>query len=83
MLLFNSYSRQNSKDSTLDDVESVYEYAKRKKELIVNSSSPQVTKQNLPPKRSATRTGVNYSKMAELLVGDNDGSDEIVEGIQQ
>ena len=66
------YSRQASRDSTLEDGESVFEYARRKQKHSAESHKDQTQKHYIEPKKSVNKTGVNYSKMAELFVEDED-----------
>ena len=70
---FSRYSRQASRDSTSKDEESVLDYARRKQRQSVKSPTNNTEKRCLAPQKSLTRTGVNYSKMAELLVDEKDG----------
>ena len=49
------------------------DYARRKQRQSGQSPKPNNEKRYLAPQKSLTRTGVNYSKMAELLVEENDG----------
>jgi hypothetical protein len=72
---FCRYSRQASRDSTSKDEESLLDYAKRKQRQSFQSQKTITEKRYLAPQKSLTRTGVNYSKMAELLVDENDGRD--------
>ena len=69
-----SYSRQASRDSTLNEGESVIDYAKRKQYQSIDPSKGPNQKRQIAPNRSITRTSVNYLKMTELLDDENDSS---------
>jgi len=66
-----SYSRQTSRDSTLEDDESVSAYAKRKQIQAICQSEKKSQKQCIETKKTINKASVNYSKMAELLVDEN------------
>ena len=69
-----SYSRQASRDSTLDEGESVIDYAKRKQYQSIDPSKGLNQKRQIAPNKSITRTSVNYLKMTELFDDENDSS---------
>ena len=64
-----TYSHQISTDSTLADEESILDYVRRKEKQLI---SPQKRKTGRQMTKMVGRSGVNYSRMAELLSDETD-----------